>query len=132
MDREAIARGQRRRTAEEALEVERDRMTMLEGEIEDLVAQLHGGAIDEAAFAAMQPDDVETVRELLEPPPDFEVDEEWAVGEGEIIDVDAEPEAEEEDPTAELEEEISRLESEIETARRRRQALERYLEALGT
>ena len=53
-------------------------MEMLEGEIEDLIAQLHGGAIDEEAFAAMQPEDVETVRELLGPRSDFEVDEEWA------------------------------------------------------
>ena len=128
MDRETIARGQRRRAAEEALEVERDRMAMLESEIEDLIAQLHGGAIDEAAFAAMQPDDVETVRELLGSPPDFEVDEGW-VAEDEIED-DSEPEPEE-DPAAELEEEISRLESEIAVARQRRQALERYLEALG-
>ena len=131
MDREAIARGQRRRAAEEALEVERDRMEMLEGEIEDLIAQLHGGAIDEAAFATMQPDDVETVRELLGPQPDFEVDEEWVPNEHDTFEEAAEPELEE-DPTAELEEEISRLESEIEVAKQRRQALERYLEALGT
>jgi hypothetical protein len=128
MDREAIARGQRRRAAEEALEVERDRMEMLEGGIEDLIAQLHGGAIDEAAFASMQPDDVETVRELLGPQPDFEVDEEWSPNEHDTFEEAAEPEP---DPTAELEEEISRLESEIEVARQRRQALERYLEALG-
>ena len=104
---------------------------MLEGEIEDLIAQLHGGAIDEAAFAAMQPDDVLMVRELLGPQPDFEVDEEWATDEHDTFDEAAEPEPEE-DPTAELEEEISRLESEIEVAKQRRQALERYLEALGS
>jgi Tfp pilus assembly protein FimV len=130
MDREAIARGQRRRAAEEALEVERDRMEMLEGEIEDLIAQLHGAAIDEAAFATMQPDDVETVRALLLPQPDFEVDEEWAENEDDMTDEDAES-GSDEDPTAELEEEISRLESEIEIAKQRRQALERYLAALG-
>ena len=131
MDREAIARGQRRRTAEEALEVERDRIEILEGETEDLIAQLHGDRIDEEAFAAMQPEDVATVRELLGPQPDFEVDEEWASDEHDTLDDDAEPEPEE-DPAAELEEEISRLESEIEVAKQRRQALERYLEALGT
>jgi len=130
MDRDAIARGQRRRTAEEALEVERDRMEMLEGEIEDLIAQLHGGAVDDAAFAAMQPEDVQTVRELLGPHPDFDVEEEWAADD-EARDDDAEPEPED-DRTAELEEEISRLEAEIAVAQRRRQALERYLEALGT
>ena len=77
----------------------------------------------------MQPADVETVRELLGPQPDFEVDEEWASDEHDTLDDDAEPEPEE-DPAAELEEEISRLESEIAVARQRRQALERYLEEM--
>jgi hypothetical protein len=130
MDREAIARGQRRRAAEEALEVERDRMEMLEGEIEDLIAQLHGGAIDEAAFASMQAEDVETVRSILEPGADFEVDEEWIADQDESADDELSP-AEEEDPSAELETEISRLEAEIDDSRQRQQALERYLDALG-
>ena len=131
MDRETIARGQRRRSAEEAIEVERDRMAMLESEIADLIAQLHGGAIDEAAFAAMQPADVETVRSILDPGADFEVDEEWIADQDESAD-DELPPAEEEDPAAEIETEISRLEAEIEDSRQRQSALERYLDALGS
>jgi hypothetical protein len=128
MDRDAIARGQRRRQAEEALEVERDRMAMLEGQIEEFVAELVGSRIDEEAFAAMPPEDVETVRALLGPGPEFEVEVEGDEDET----AEAEPASElDEDPAAEIEEEISRLESEIAISRQRQQALERYLEALG-
>jgi hypothetical protein len=130
MDRDAIARG-RRRQAEEALEVERDRIAMLEAEVEDLITQLNGARIDEAAFAAMQPEDVETVRSIFEPASDFEVDEEWAADEGDEAPEEPAFEEDEEDPTAEIEGEISRLEAEIADSRQRRQALERYLDALG-
>ena len=106
-------------------------MAMLEGEIEDLIAQLHGGRIDEEVFATMQPDDVETVRELLGPSPDFEVDEEWAPTEHDTLDEDARAGAGGGLRRRSIEAEITRLESEIEIAKQRRQALERYLEALG-
>jgi hypothetical protein len=129
MDRDSIARGQRRRQAQEALEVERDRMAMLEGQIEEFVAELNGSRIDDEAFAAMQPEDVETVRALLDPQADFEVDDEWPDDEDEAAESYPEPEPEE-DTAAEIEAEISRLESEIAISRRRQQALERYLEAL--
>jgi hypothetical protein len=130
VDRDAIARGQRRRQAEEALEVERDRMAMLEGQIEEYVTELTGTRIDDEAFASMQPEDVETVRALMDPQPEYELDEEWPADEDEPAEDDAAPE-EEEDPTAEIEAEISRLESEIAASRQRQQALERYVEALG-
>ena len=130
MDRDAIARGQRRRQAEEALEVERDRMTMLEGQIEDLVTELVGARIDEEAFAAMTPEDVETVRQLLGAPPDFEVDAEWAAEEETVEDDPAG--GFDEDPAAELEAEIARLQEEIADSRRSQAALERYLDALGS
>ena len=130
MDRDSIARGQRRRQAEEALEVESDRTAMLEAEIEDLVAQLAGAEVDEQAFAAMQPEDVETVRSILDPAADFEVDEEWVADEGEET-AEQPPPEEEEDPAVEIEAEISRLEAEIADSRQRQQALERYLDALG-
>jgi hypothetical protein len=135
MDRDAIARGQRRRQAEEALEVERDRTAMLEGQIEEFVAELIGSRIDDEAFATMPPGDVETVRALLDPQPEYELDDEWPAGEDETAehetaadDPAAEPEPE--DPAAEIEAEISRLESEIAISRQRQQALERYIGAL--
>lgn len=140
MDRDAIARGQRRRQAEEALEVERDRMTMLEGQIEELVAELLGTRVDDVAFAAMQPEDVETVRSIFDPQSELELEDdesehevngEWLPDEDDAVADEPSPEAEEEDPTAEIEAEISRLEAEIADSRQRQQALERYLEALG-
>ena len=130
MDRDAIARAQRRRQAEEALEVERDRTAMLEGQIEDLVTELLGARVDEEAFATMSPEDVATVRAVLDPQSDYELGEEWPVAEDETA--EGEPEPEPEDTTAELEAEIARLESEIAISRQRRQALERYRDALGS
>ena len=135
MDRDAIARAQRRRQAEEALEAEHDRMAMLEGQIEELVAELLGAQIDAQAFATMPSEDVETVRALLDPQPEDEPDEEWLPPEEDdeevvVVEVEDEPGDEPHDPEAELEAEISRLESEIAVSRQRQQALERYLEAL--
>jgi len=133
VDRDAIARGQRRRQANEALEFERDRMAMLEGQIEEFVTELIGTRIDDEAFATMPPEDVETVRAVLDPRPEYELDDEWLEAEGETAEDDLAPEAEdsEEDSEGEIEAEISRLESEIAVSRQRQQALERYLEALG-
>jgi hypothetical protein len=130
VDRDAIARGQRRRQAEEALEFERDRMAMLEGQIEDFVTELIGTRIDDEAFATMPPEDVETVRAILDPRPEYELDDEWPEAEDEEI-VEDEPVDEAHDPEAEVEEEIARLEAEIAVSRQRQQALERYIEALG-
>ena len=120
MDRESIARAERRRQALEALEFERARAAALRERLESIVAELDGPAIDEAVFAQLTPEDVEVVRpalqsddaELLEP-----------------LDVELEdPRAEH---TAWLEEEIVRLQEEITSSDGRRQAFERYLEALG-
>jgi hypothetical protein len=132
MDRDAIARGQRRRQAEEALEAERDRMAMLEGQIEDFVAELLGARIDEETFATMTPEDVKTVRAVLDPQSEFELDEEWredetAEDEPTVEGVEVEEALA---PEAEIEAEISRLEAEIAVSRQRQQALERFLEAL--
>jgi hypothetical protein len=133
VDRDAIARGQRRRQAEEALEVERDRMAMLEGQIEECVAELIGTRIDDEAFATMAPEEVETVRAVLDPQSEFELDEEWGEDETAADEPSVEGVEVQEalDPAAEIEAEISRLESEIAISRRRQQALERYLDALG-
>jgi hypothetical protein len=130
VDRDVIARGQRRRQAEEALEFERDRMAMLEGQIEDFVTELIGTRIDDEAFATMPPEDVETVRAILDPRPEYELDDEWPEAEGEEM-VEDEPVDDADDPEAEVEAEIARLEAEIAVSRQRQQALERYIEALG-
>ena len=128
MDREAIARAQRRQQASEALDFERERAAGLQEQIDSLVVELEGSRVDEEAFGAMSPEDAELARSLLAPAEELadEADEdEW------LIFGDDAPDAEEEaDPRAEAEEEIVRLEGEIAQSRRRQEALERYLEAL--
>ena len=120
VDRESIARAERRRQALEALEFERARAAALRERLESIVAELDGPAIDEGVFAQLAPEDVEVVRPALqgdepEPVESFEV--------------------ELDDPRAEhaawLEEEIVRLQEEIASSSERQQAFERYLEALG-
>ena len=127
MDRQAIARAQRRRQAVDALQDERSRGEALQEQLETIVGEIEGPALDEAAFAAMEPGDVDVVRPLLygeedEPPeePDDPLLLEW-------YEAVADPEP---DP-AEQEEEIARLQQELADSRRRQLALERYLEALG-
>lgn len=122
MDRESIARAERRRQALEALEFERARAAALRTRLESIVVELDGPAIDAVIFAELSPEDVEIVRPELqsdEPEPEdpFELDLEGG------------------DPRAEhaawLEEEVVRLEQEIAASGRRQQAFESYLEALG-
>ena len=110
MDREAIARGERRRRIEEALDEER-------GREEALVERL------QEVFARMDPEDVALVRAVLEEPSLFDEGEEY-------VDFLA-PERNDKDE-AEVEEEITRLQAEIAASRRRRLAYERYLEALDS
>jgi hypothetical protein len=127
VDRQAIARAQRRRHAVEALAFERSRGEALQEQLETIVGEIEGPALDEATFAAMEPDDVAIVRpvlhgERLEPP---EESDDPAVVEWYEAMVDPEP-----DP-AEQEAEVERLQQELAESRRRQLALERYLEALG-
>ena len=121
MDREAIARGGRRRRIEEALDDERGREEALVERLEEVVTEGEGNRIDEQAFARMDPEDVALVREALEEPSVFD--------EGEEREDFLALERDEEDQT-EAEEEIARLQAEIAASRRRRLAYERYLEAL--
>jgi hypothetical protein len=120
VDREAIARRQRRRQAAEALEEERGREAALAERLEEVVAETIGPQVDEAAFARMEPDDVSVVREALEPPPFFDDEEDpaYATFEADTPDENG------------ADEEIARLEGEIAASRRRQLAYERYLEAL--
>ena len=124
VDRESIARAERRRQALEALEFERARAAALRDRLEAIVVELDGPAIDAAVFAELSPEDVEIVRPELqsdEPEPEpadpLEIDLEGG-----------DPQAEH---AAWLEEEIERLQREIAGSGTRQQAFERYLEALG-
>jgi hypothetical protein len=125
VDAEAIARAQRRRLAQEALEFERDREAVLTEQLEAVVADVEGPRIDEEAFARMAPEDAELVRAILASSP-----------EGEDPDLDPEDEwydiGEADEPDAEsFEDEVRRLEEEIAESRRLQHALTSYLDAVG-
>jgi hypothetical protein len=124
VERRAMARAQRRRQAVEALELEQARAEALQEQLEFVVAELDGPALDAAVFARMPPGDVEIVRPALfgEEPEPLEEPEDWT----EWHEATADPEP---DP-AEQETEVARLQAELEESRRRQQALERYLAAL--
>jgi hypothetical protein len=119
VDRQAIARAERRRQALEALEFERARAAALRERLETVVVELEGPALDEAAFAQMTPADVEVVRPVLQAVDD------------EPEDPESEPEDGREAEIALQEAEIARLDEEIASSGRRQQAFERYLDALG-
>jgi hypothetical protein len=123
VDREAIARGERRRRIAEALDEERGREEALVERLEEVVTEGEGNRIDEQAFARMDPEDVALVREVLEEPSFFDEGEEPA----DFLAL----ERDEEDQT-DAEEEIARLQAEIAASHRRRLAYERYLEALDS
>jgi hypothetical protein len=126
VDVEAIARTQRRRQAQEALEFEREREAVLREQLEAVVADVEGPRIDEEAFARMPPEDASLAREILvsgldgEDPDLDPLDEEWLVE-------DDTPDEESDS----FEDEVSRLQDEIAESRRLQQALKSYLHALG-
>ena len=123
VDREAIARAERRRQALEALEFERARAAALQERLEAIVAELDGPALDAAIFARLAPEDVEIVRPALQGVEETEP--------AEVLDFDVEAEDSHAEHLAWLEEEIVRLEEEIASSDGRQQAFERYLDALG-
>jgi hypothetical protein len=125
MDRDALARGARRRQAREALEFEREREAMLIEQLEDRLAEVEGPRLDEAAFAGMDPADAQLARDVLLGAPAEDLSEEDL---GEFFADMTDPD-EEEDRT---EDEIARLDEELAACRRRQRALESYLVALGT
>lgn len=67
MDTDAIVRARRRQQALDALEFERDRETALLEQIDEVLTELDGPRIDAAAFARMEADEVQLVRETLDP-----------------------------------------------------------------
>jgi hypothetical protein len=123
VDRESIARGERRRRIEEALDEERGREEALVERLAEVVTEGEGTRIDEQVFARMDPADVALVREALEEPSAFDVVEEQ-------VDFLALERDEDDQAEAEAEAEIARLQAEIAASQRRRLAYERYLEAL--
>lgn len=131
MDRDAIARAQRRRQALEALEFERNRATGLSEQIEEIVAEAEGRRIDEEAFATMTPEDAAALRTVLqldgEP-----LSEDEPLPEDDWLGATDEPsESDPDEPEDDAEEEIARLQAEVADSRRRQELLERYVEALG-
>ena len=116
---------------EEALQLERDREAALRGQLEERATELEGPAVDEQAFAIMNPQDVDVVRHTL-----IDTDDDFGhrtEGEGddqswleEFMESNS-PEIDREEALSE----VARLDGEIGDSRRRQAALERYLDALG-
>jgi hypothetical protein len=120
MDRDAIARRQRRKQVEDALDFERDRETALVEQLEEVVTETEGPRIDEEVFAQLDAADAAVVRQTL-------TGFDFVAEEDEEFSFDLEDDVEPDDPA----EEIARLEGEIEDSRRRQAAFQRYLDALG-
>ena len=120
VDREAIARAERRRQALDALEFERARAAALQERLEAIVAELDGPALDARIFERLAPADVEIVRAVLQ-------SDEAEPAEA----LDGELDDPRQEQKAWLEEELVRLEEEIASSGGRQQAFERYLDALG-
>ena len=124
VDRNAVARNQRRRQIEEARAEEQSREQALAERLDEVVTEREGARVDAEAFVRMEPEDVALVREVLDAP--VFVDEE---------DDTVEPAADEgaeadQEADAEAESEIARLQSEIAESRRRQLAYQRYVDAL--
>jgi hypothetical protein len=122
VDREAIARRQRRRQVAEALEEEREREAALVARVEEVVVEADGRAIDEQVLPQLEPDDATVLRELLEEHSPFDDDE------GDDLDFLSEDGGAFEEDS--VDEELARLEGEIADSQRRQLAYQRYLEAL--
>jgi len=133
VDRVAIAREERRRQVTEDLEFERDRAGELHEEIKRLALELEGRGIDAEVFAKMPAEDVELIRGALQGVDREVVEEDW-LDFGDETDEEGQVDGEqlEGELRAEQEAEIVRLQEEIVASERRQQALEAYLEALGS
>jgi hypothetical protein len=124
VDRDAIARSQRRRQVEEALADEQRRELALAERLEEVVTEREGARVDAEAFGRMEPEHVALVREVLEAPAFFEdADDPVELDDGADDDAEAE---------AEAEAEIVRLQSELAESRRRQLAYQRYVDALDS
>jgi hypothetical protein len=131
VDRDAIARAQRRRQALEALEFERNRETGLSEQIEEIVAEAEGPRIDEEAFARMTPEDAAALRTVLQLDGEPFSEDEPLPEDDWLGPTEGSSEPDPDEPEDDAEEEIGRLQAEVAESRRRQEVLERYLEALG-
>ena len=130
VDRLAIARAERRRQATDELEFERDRATALQEQLERIVLELEGPAVDEEVFAKMAPEDVDLIRAAIQGGSEMELEDiDDELLDGDEGGHDTEQWAAEQREAQEAE--IVRLQAEIASSERRQQALGRYLEALG-
>jgi hypothetical protein len=125
VDREAIARQARRQQVQDALEFERDREKAISDQIAIAIADVEGPKIDAAVFARMSPEDAELVRAELNPVPFAAEDGPEYVERDDFVDLDDFGQF---DAHAE---ELARLNEELAQSRRRKQAFEAYLAALG-
>jgi MOSC domain len=127
VDRDAIARAERRRQVTDELEQERDRAAALQEQRSRIVLELDGPGIDEEVFATMPPEDVELIRGALQGDPVVEpevIEDEWPGA------ADEDGERWERELREENEAEIVRLGDEIAASNRRQGALQRYLDVL--
>ena len=107
-DREQIARARRRQEALDSLEFERQREAALVQRLEPVIRDAEAWRADEAAFAGMEADDREFLREIgfAQPkPPD--------------------------DALGRFQARIDELEAQLEDCRRRQKAFAAYAKALG-
>ena len=104
MDREAIARGRRRQQVVDHLEFEREREALLRDQLEDVVTEQHGPALDERVFATLGDEDVAVLRQAIGGPDDEFEDEEFQI----------DWEADDDDGEDPVEAELARLQAEIE------------------
>ena len=130
VDRLAIARAERRRQATDELEFERERATALQEQLERIVLELEGPAVDEEVFAKMAPEDVDLIRAAIQGGSEMELEDiDDELLDGDEGGHDTEQWAAEQREAQEAE--IVRLQAEIASSERRQQALGRYLKALG-
>ena len=123
VETDGIVRARRRQQALDALEFERDREAALLAQIDEVLTELDGPRIDAAAFARMEADDVELVRETLDP--------DHVTSEEEPLELEGESAAESARLRREEQEaERLRLGELVAECRRCQKALESYIQAL--
>lgn len=123
MDTDGIVRARRRQQALDALEFERDRETALLEQIDEVLTELDGPRIDAAAFARMEAEDAELVRETLDPG--------HVTSEEERLELEGESAAESARLRREEQEaECLRLRELVAECRRCQKALESYIQVL--
>jgi hypothetical protein len=126
MDREAIGRASRRRLVLERLDDERNREAALVNRLEEIVTELAGPAIDQAAYAKLTAEQIAVVREAIEGREDDDYGTAWLSEE-----IEEEVADDDEEDGMDVEAEIARLEGEIAASRSRQEALQAYLDAIA-